>query len=129
MRRRDLLSLAAATAIAGKPTLAEVTMPRIGFIQAGVRQNNQSVLDAFCDGLSALGWIDGCNIAILDRWAEDRTERLPGIIKEVVGSGVAVLVTAGTAATLAAKQRMNGRFYQLGVSECARSPFRLSVLG
>jgi putative tryptophan/tyrosine transport system substrate-binding protein len=79
-------------------------MPRIGFIQAGARQENQGLLDAFRDGLSALGWTDGSNIAILDRWAEDRTERLPGIIKEVVDAGVVVLVTAGTAATLAAKR-------------------------
>jgi hypothetical protein len=56
-------------------------VPRIGFIQAGARQESQSLLDAFHDGLSALGWIDGSNIAIFDRWVEDRTERLPGIIK------------------------------------------------
>ena len=104
MRRRDFFPLAAATVMTWKPTLAEVTMPRIGFIQAGTRQENQSLLDAFHDGLSALGWTDGSKIAVLDRWAEDRTERLPGIIKEVVGSGVVVLVTAGTAATLAAKR-------------------------
>ena len=90
MRRRDLFSLVAATAMTWEPTLAEVTMPRIGFIQAGARQDNQSFLDAFHDGLSALGWIDGSNIAILDRWAEDRTERLPGIIKEMLASGVVV---------------------------------------
>jgi ABC-type uncharacterized transport system substrate-binding protein len=104
MRRRDLLSLTAATAIAWGPALAEVTTPRVGFIQAGAQQDNQSLLDAFREGLSALGWSNGSNIVILDRWAEDRTERLPGIIKEMVGSGVVVLVTAGTAATLAAKR-------------------------
>ena len=104
MRRRDFLPLAAATAMTWKPTSAEVTMPRIGFIQAGAQEENQSFLNAFHDGLSALGWADGSNIAILDRWAEDRTERLPGIIKEVVEAGVVVLVTAGTAATLAAKR-------------------------
>jgi putative tryptophan/tyrosine transport system substrate-binding protein len=103
VRRRDLLSLAA-TAVAWKPTLAETTIPRIGLIQAGTPQDNQSLLSAFRDGLSALGWIDGSNIAVLDRWAEDRTELLPGIIKEVVGSGVVVLVTVGTAATLAARR-------------------------
>ena len=70
-----MVSLAAATAMTWKPTLAEVTVPRIGFIQAGARQESQSLLDAF------QGWIDGSNIAIFDRWAEDRTERLPGIIK------------------------------------------------
>jgi putative ABC transport system substrate-binding protein len=104
MRRRDLLSFAAVTAMTWKPTLAGVTIPRIGFIQTGARQENQGLLDAFRDGLAALGWIDGGNIAILDRWAEDRTELLPGNIEEVVGSGVVLLVTAGTAATLAAKR-------------------------
>jgi hypothetical protein len=67
MRRRDLFSLAAVTAMTWKPTLAEVTMPRIGFIQAGARQDNQGLLDAFHDGLSVLGRIDGSNIAILDK--------------------------------------------------------------
>ena len=103
MRRRDLLSLAA-TAVAWKPSLAETTIPRIGLIQAGTPQDNQSLLSAFRGGLTALGWIDGSNIAVLDRWAEDRTELLPGIIKEVVGSGIVVLVTVGTAATLAARR-------------------------
>jgi putative tryptophan/tyrosine transport system substrate-binding protein len=104
MRRRDFLPLAAAAAMTWKPTLAEVAMPRIGFVQRGAREENQSLLDAFHDGLSALGWTDGSNITILDRWAEDRAERLPGIIKEMLGSGVIILVTAGTAATLAAKR-------------------------
>src|SRR5438477_4746035 len=102
MRRRGFLLLAAATAMAGNPASAEVKT-HIGLIQAGLRQENQSLLDAFREGLSALGWSDGSNIAILDRWAEEHTERLPGIVKELIGSGVAVLVTAGTPATLAAK--------------------------
>jgi putative tryptophan/tyrosine transport system substrate-binding protein len=103
MRRRDFLPLAVA-AITWNPTLAETTIPRIGFIQSGTRQENPSLLDAFHDGLAALGWTDGSNISIVDVWAEDRTERLPGLVKEVVGSGAVVLVTAGTAATLTAKR-------------------------
>jgi hypothetical protein len=43
-------------------------------------------------------------LKVLDRWAEDRTERLPGHIKEVVGSGTVLLVTAGTIPTLAARR-------------------------
>jgi hypothetical protein len=39
MRRRDFLPLAAATAMTWKPTLAEGIMPRIGFIQAGARED------------------------------------------------------------------------------------------
>ena len=77
MNRRELMLLAAATAIACNPALAQVTIPRIGFVQVGSRQENQSLLEAFRGDLSALGWTDGSNIAILDRSAGERTEQLP----------------------------------------------------
>jgi ABC-type uncharacterized transport system substrate-binding protein len=104
MRRRELMLLAACTGMTRDSASAEAETARIGFVQTGLRQENQSLLDAYRDHLSALGWTDGRNIAILDRWAEERTERLPGIVKELIRSGVAVLVTAGTPATLAAKR-------------------------
>ncbi len=102
MRRRELLLLGGAMAIASSPALAKDEMPRIGFVQLGSRQENESLLDAFRENLAALGWTDGSNIAIVDRWAEERNEQLPGIIEKLIGSGVAVLVTVGTPATLAA---------------------------
>jgi len=104
MRRREFVVAFAGAAIGWSPVSAEVKIPRIGFVQPGSREENQGLLDAFRDGLSKLGWSDGSKAAILDRWAEDETERLAGIVKELIGSGVAVLVTAGTLATLAAKQ-------------------------
>jgi ABC-type uncharacterized transport system substrate-binding protein len=104
MRRRGFLLLAGATAITWRSAVAEVKVPRIGFIQAGSREENQNLLDAFRAGLAALGWTDGRNIDVLDRWAEERTEQLPAIVKELIGSGVTVLVTAGTPASLAAKR-------------------------
>ena len=73
--------------MAWKPATAKVT--RIGFIQSGSRQENHRLLDAFRENLSALGWTDGNNIAVFDRWAEERTEALPAIVKELIGSGVA----------------------------------------
>jgi len=103
MRRREFVVAFAGAAIGWSPVSAEVKIPRIGFVQPGSREENQGLLDAFRDGLSKLGWSDGSKAAILDRWAEDETERLAGIVKELIGSGVAVLVTAGTLATLAAK--------------------------
>src|SRR5260370_31226768 len=99
MTRRDLLWLATGAAITGSPASAETNTPRIGFVQLGSRQDNQGLLDAFRENLAALGWSDGSNIAILDRWAEEHTEQLPGIVKELIGSGVAVLVTRGPPAT------------------------------
>ena len=59
MRRRNFLLLASVAAIAWHPVSAEVKAPRrIGFIQAGSRQQNQSLLDALREKLSALGWRD-----------------------------------------------------------------------
>ena len=102
MRRRELLLLPAAAAIAWNPALAAVETPRIGFVEVGSRQENRSLLDAFRENLSALGWTDGSNIAIVDRSAGERTEQLPGIIEKLIASGIAVLVTVGSPATLAA---------------------------
>jgi ABC-type uncharacterized transport system substrate-binding protein len=104
MTRRGFMLLAAATAMASNPAAAEVKTPRIGFIQPGSRQENQSPLDAFRANLSALGWTDSRNIVVLDRWAEEDTEQPLTIVKELIGSDVTVLVTAGTTATLAAKR-------------------------
>ncbi len=104
MTRRDLLVLAAGAAMTGNSAVAETNSPRVGFVQVGLRQDSQGLLAAFRENLAALGWTDGSNITVLDRWAEERAEQLPGIIKELIGSGVAVLVTVGTPATLAAKR-------------------------
>jgi putative ABC transport system substrate-binding protein len=104
MRRRDLLLLAAGAAVTPNPASAETKAPHVGFVQLGSRRESGRLLDAFREGLSALGWTDGNNIMVVDRWAEERAEQLPGIVKELIGSGVAVLVTGGTPATLAAKR-------------------------
>ena len=90
--------------MAWRARAAETKIPRVGFIHTGSRQANQSALDAFRAGLAALGWTDGSNVAVLDRWSEDRTEVLPAIVKELIGSGAALLVTTGTPATLAASR-------------------------
>jgi len=108
MRRRELLLLPAAAAIAWNPALAAVETPRIGFVEVGSRQENRGLLDAFRENLSALGWTDGSNIAIVERSAGERTEQLPGIIEKLIASGVAVLVTVGSPTTLAAARASAG---------------------
>lgn len=104
VRRRDFLLAGAGTAVTRSRVLAETITARIGFVQVGPRQDNQGLLDAFRENLAALGWTDGGNITVLDRWADERAEQLPGIVNELIGSGVAILVTGGTPATLAAKR-------------------------
>jgi len=129
--RRGFMLLAGTTAMTWGGIAAENKIPHIGFVQVGSRQDNQGLLDAFRENLAALGWTDGSNIAVLDRWAEDRTDALPAIVKELIGAGAAILVTAGTPATLAARRASTtipivlvgvDDPVSLGVVESARQP-------
>ena len=98
MKRRDFLLLPGVMAMAWSQASAKVETPRIGFVHAGSRQENHTLLVAFRDGLSVLAWTDGSNVSVLDRWAEEHAEALPA------GSGVTILVTGGSPATLAARR-------------------------
>jgi putative ABC transport system substrate-binding protein len=102
MKRRDLLMILTGTAITPGSAFAQKTR-RVGFVEAGSKQANQGFLTAFREGLRGLGWADGENVEVLDRWAEARTDRVPDILNELIGAGVDVLVTAAAPATIAAK--------------------------
>jgi len=54
--------------------------------------------------LRELGYLEGQNIAFESRFAEGKTDRLPGLAAELVALKVDVIVTSGTPASLAAKQ-------------------------
>lgn len=101
MKRRNLLFGTSAALIA-RPAFVASQIRQIAFIAAGSQRINQSLFASFHDGLASLGWTDGRNINVLDRWAKERAERLPILTEELVSAGVDLLVTVGTAATLAA---------------------------
>ena len=104
MRRSTVLLLGAFCLFGRVPAGdADVKAPRVGFIEAGSQQANQIFL-SFRDGLRALGWIDGNNIMILDRWAEARNDQLPDMVAGLIQSGVEVIVTNAPPATVAAKR-------------------------
>jgi putative ABC transport system substrate-binding protein len=76
---------------------------RIGFIEAGSLRGNQHFLNAFRMGMSELGYVEGIDIAIEDRWADGRAELFPGLLAELLGRKVDLLVVASSAGALAAK--------------------------
>jgi putative ABC transport system substrate-binding protein len=76
---------------------------RIGFLDASTTSGSAVLLDAFRQELSKLGWVDGKNITIEYRFAEQRLDRLPELAAELVRLKVDLIVTTGRAPALAAK--------------------------
>ncbi len=77
---------------------------RIGFLNGGTASSIAGLLDAFRHELSKLGWIEGKNITIEYRFAEQKQERLPELAADLVRLKVDVIVVAGLPAALAAKK-------------------------
>jgi ABC-type uncharacterized transport system substrate-binding protein len=78
-------------------------VPRIGFLSSSSPSSARETIGAFRQGLRDLGYIEGQNIAIEQRYAEGVTERLPNLATELVRLKVDVILTPGTADTLATK--------------------------
>jgi putative ABC transport system substrate-binding protein len=76
---------------------------RIGFLEAGAPSVNQHFLDAFKRGLRELGYVEGQNVVIEERWAEGQNERFPALVAELVRLKVDLLVVASTSGAVAAK--------------------------
>ena len=76
---------------------------RVGFLDNSITSGSAALVDAFRQELSKLGWVEGKNIAIEYRFAEQKLERLPELAAELVRLKVDLIVTSGAPTPLAAK--------------------------
>jgi ABC-type uncharacterized transport system substrate-binding protein len=76
---------------------------RIGYLDNSTASSVAVLLDAFRQELSKLGWIEGKNITIEYRFAEQKNERLPELVSDLVRLKVDLIVTVGRGPALAAK--------------------------
>jgi len=90
----------AALAEAQQPT----KIPRIGYLSGAFPSTNSARIEAFRQGLRELGYVEGKNIIIEYRYAEEKLERLPALVAELVRLKVDIIVTGGATTTRAAKE-------------------------
>ena len=82
----------------------QAALPLIGFLGvSSLEKMGGGVLLDFKRGLAETGYVDGRNITIEYRWAEEQYDRLPGLAIELVQRGVTVLAAPGSPAALPAK--------------------------
>ena len=77
---------------------------RIGFLDPSTASSMAGLLEVFRQEMRKLGWIEGKNIAIEYRFAEQKNERLPELAADLVRLKVDLIVVGGTPSVLAAKK-------------------------
>src|SRR5438477_4455098 len=86
------------------PAQSTSKIPRVGVLWAYSPSVVSAFSEAFRQELRGLGYVEGRNIALEERWAEDRLDRLPSLAAELVKLNVDIIVTASTPAVQAAHQ-------------------------
>jgi putative ABC transport system substrate-binding protein len=100
MRRRVLLASMAATALLPGSVRAQTSeAPVIGFLGAGSSNGYQSRITTFRRVLREAGFIDGENVRLEYRWANNTLDRLPELAADLVRARVAIIIAAGGAQT------------------------------
>src|SRR5262245_13070558 len=106
MRRREFIALLGSASVAGSHALVaqQPTIKRVGFLSPQSASSAASLLQALREGLRALGWAEGQNIAFEPRYADGVPDRLPQVASDLLEKKVDVIVADSNPGVLAAKR-------------------------
>ena len=104
MKRREFITLLGSAA-ATRSLVAHAQQPAtpvIGFLGTASEQRREQVLAAYFSGLAETGYVEGRNVAIEYRWANNHYDRLPALADELVKRQVSVIAAPGSVAAASA---------------------------
>jgi len=103
MKRRDFIVLLGLGG-ASLPTAAKAQKPGpiIGFLNSSSPARFAAYVAAFSDGLAKGGYVEGHNVAIEYRWAENREDQVPALVADLIRKRVAVISGVNTTAAVQA---------------------------
>jgi putative ABC transport system substrate-binding protein len=106
VNRRESITLLGGATVAW-PLAARAqqpALPVVGFLRNTSAADSTQLVTAFRQGLKEAGFVEGQNVAVEYRWAENQLDRLPALVADLVSRNVAVIAaTGGTSSVLAAK--------------------------
>jgi putative ABC transport system substrate-binding protein len=104
MRRREFIAgLASAVTLPTTVGAQQPTVPVVALLRPGQPGTSPEITAAFLEGLKEGGYVEGRNVAIEYRWAEERNDRFAALVADLVRRRVNVIVPGGAVAALAAK--------------------------